>query len=693
MVLSGGGARGAAHVGILKVIDRENIPVDCIVGTSFGALVGGLYSIGYTGAEIEDILLAEDWNSILSDEPQRRLIPLIDRKDARYQGQIAFRNWKPELPAGLWGGQRLSEILDRLTSRLMLGAQYDFDKLAIRFRAVATNLIDGKGHVFKEGSLTEALRASMAVPFIFAPYEKDGMLLADGGLTHNLPTEIALAMGAETIIAVDATSPLLTKDNIRTFFDVVDQSISLQMERNVEESRKSAAIVLDPDLHEFTNRDYDKLKAIIQRGEQEADEHLEQLKALTSGIPFRPRARVSEIDAPFVEAISFEGLKELEPSRLRKHLRIREGAAADPEEIAEDVSRLYATRLFESVGYNLESVRENRYRLTFIVKEAPLRTLGASLRYDNDYGFVALAEFNSRHMFNTPSSIIVSTQFGGLEDHSAAFHFAPISSGFFLEPKVHVFRRERFDIRDQTLVDKFTDKREGGQLMMGGFILRQLEIRGGYHYQRVRIMGGSAPNRLPDSTVTAGLALHINGDTLDSPEFPRGGMTLKIMIDKQAKSVGSDFEYSRWQADCQRYFSFSPKSTIKIHAGASYSHGDVPFFDLFYIGGRSFSGGASRPFMGLEHDEFAVRHAALMGASYRRQIFSNPLSFIKRGFLEGTYNGLFFSHRQSSPYEVRYFNGGGLGLALDTMLGPLRFAGGWGEGGRLNLYFSFGPDF
>jgi NTE family protein len=693
LVLSGGGARGASHIGILKVFDREKIPVDCIAATSFGALVGGLYSLGYPAVEIEKILLGQDWNSIFSDAPQRRLTSLIERKDARYLGQIAFRNWKPELPTGLWGGQRLSEALDILTSSRMLQAQHDFDKLPIRFRAVSTNLIDGKAYIFKHGSLTEALRASMAVPLLFTPHEKDGMLLADGGLVDNLPTHVALDMGAETIIAVDATSPLLTKDKIRTFIDVIDQSISLQMERTVEESRKSATMVLDPDLHEFTNRDYDKLQEIIQRGEEEAVRRLEQLKALTAGIPWRPRTAQSEIAAPIIDSISFHGLKELSPLQLAPHLHIRKGTAVDPEEIVEDVSRLYATRLFESVQYNLEPLGHNHYRLMFIVKEAPLRTLGASLRYDNDYDFVVLAEFTARQLFNTPSNITISSQFGGLENHSATFRFAPLSAGFFLEPKANVLRQERLDIRNRELVDKYTDRREGGQVMIGGSILKQLEIRGGYRCERIRISGGSAPKRLADSTVAAGLALRFDRDSLDSPEFPRDGMTLRIQIDKQMKSLGSDLDYSRWQADYERYFSVSRKSTARFHAAAGYSHGSVPFFDFFYVGGHSFSQKASRQFMGLEHDEFAVRHVALVGASYRRQIFSNPLSFIKRGFLTGTYNGMFFSQRQSSPYDVHFFNGAGLGLALDTMLGPVRFAGGWGEGGRLNLYFSLGPSF
>ena len=694
LVLSGGGARAASHIGVLKVLEREQIPIDCIVGTSFGAVVGGLYSIGYSASEIERILSNQDWDSIFSDAPQRRFTPLIGRRNSRYQGQISFRGWRPELPTGLWGGQRLTEALDLLTSSRMLRVEYDFDKLPIQFRAVSTDLISGKAYIFEQGSMTEALRASMAIPLLFTPLEKDGMLLVDGGLVDNLPTDIARGMGADIIIAVDATSPLLEKDEIRTFLEVVDQSISLQMVRNVQESLKLATIVLKPGLDKFTYNSYDKIPEIVERGEKEADKRLEQVKALVAGIPLRPRPELARAPASIIDSISFRGLKQIKSSQLKANLRVRPGETADPSAIGADVGRLYATRLFDAVEYNLEPLGADRYRLVYVVREAPLHALGAGIRYDNDYNFVALAEYTARQMFGTPSSATVSSQFGGLEDHFAALRLIPSSAQFFfLEPKVEVSRQDRLDIRNQDQVDLFTDKREGGQLMIGGSILRQLEIEGGYRYERVRISGGSEPNRMTGSTKLAGLALRFNRDSLDSQEYPRGGMTLRIQIDKQSRSLGGDLDYSRWQADYQRYVSVSPKSTFQIHAGTAWSRGPVPFYDLFFVGGYSFSQRASRQFLGLERDEFPVRQMAILGASYRRQIFSHPLSFIRRGFLTGIYNGMFLSTRQTSPYQFDFFSGAGLGFAFDTMLGSIRAAGGWGEGGRLNFYLSLGPAF
>jgi NTE family protein len=599
----------------------------------------------------------------------------------------------PELPTGLLGGHRLMEALDGLTSSKMLQAQYDFDKLPIQFRAVSTNLIDGKEFVFKQGSMAEAIRASIAIPMLFTPLEKDGMLLVDGGLVDNLPTRIAKAMGADIIIAVDATSPLLEQKDIRTFLDVIDQSISLQMDRNVKESLNQATIVLHPDLSEFKNVDYEKMHNIIRQGEEEADRHLEELRSLLSHISPRTPSRMVEAAIPKIDSISFQGLKNVKPSQLMPILRIRAGETVDPSAIGAGVSRLYATRLFDSVAYNLEPLGQDRYQLLYIVKEAPLNSLGASLRLDNDYKLVALAEFTARRLFNSASTATISAQFGGLEDYSATLRLAPASDRLFLEPKANVQRLERLDIRNRELFDTYTDKREGGQIMVGGSLFNQLEIRGGYSYKRVRIEGGVEPKRLAGSTALAGLVLRFNRDTLDYPDFPAGGMTLEFRIDKRSKSLGSDFDYSKWQIDCQRYFSVSEKSTFRINASAGYSRGPVPFYDLFFVGGHSFSEIASRQFLGLERDEFSPNQMAVVGMSYRLRIFSHPLSFARRGFLTGVYNGLFYSNRQGPPYEFRYFNGGGLGVAVDTMIGPVRAMGGWGEGGRFHFYFTFGPQF
>jgi NTE family protein len=696
LVLSGGGARGASHIGVLKVLEREHIPIDCVVGTSFGALAGGLYSIGYSPSEVENIFSSQDWSGIFSDAPQRHLMPVLDRRNVRYQLQLSFRGWNLELPPGLWEGQRLTESLDLLTTGPILDAQYDFDKLPTQFRAVASNLLDGKAFVFKQGRMTEALRASMAVPLVFTPVEKDGMLLADGGLVDNLPTDVARDLGADIIIAVDTTSPLLEKSQIRSFINVIDQSISLEMERNVQANRKLASILIRPDLHEFTASDYSEIPKIIARGEQEAERRLGEMKNLVSGIPTRTNRSAG--NPPYaqrvIDSISFEGLKRIPSSQLMKaaHLRVHAGDVLDLSSLVGDLGRLYATRFFDSADYRLEPVAGNKCRLVYLVKESSTKALGLSLRYDNDYDFVALAEFTARQLFGSPSSATVSSQFGGLEDHFAALRLIPSPApSLFVEPKLEIRKQQRLEVSNKELIDTFTVRREGGSLTVGSTLFHVLEFEGSYHSERVKIQGGA--ESAAGQAVLAGLTFSLYRDSLDSPEFPRNGAGVQILVEKQSTALGGDFNYSKWQAEYQRYFQLSDKSTFQVNASAGFTRGPVPFYDRFFTGGYSFSERASRQFLGLERDEIRSSQRIILGASYRRQIFSGALGFVKRGYLLGAYNKLWYSDLEAPPYQFRHIDGGGLGLALNTLFGPMRVMGGWSNGGRLHFYITIGPRF
>ncbi|MDR0842767.1 MAG: patatin-like phospholipase family protein [Acidobacteriota bacterium] len=694
LALSGGGARGAAHIGILKVFEREGIPIDCIAGTSMGALAGGLYAVGYSPEEIENFLAEQDWGTLFSDAPQWRFTPLAERADSRYQGKIALRGLSLEIPGGLFSGQRFTEAMDVLTATQMLHAQNDFDKLPIPFRAVATNLVDGKPYVFHQGSLTQAVRASIAVPMMFTPIEIEDGLLIDGGLVNNLPTDIARDMGADIIIAIDVSSPLMRKDELGTLFSVVDQAISLQMEKNVEVNKKLAHLVLTPNMDGLTNTNYDKLPEIIKRGEEAAEQHLQEIKALVAGIPPRRAQPIASTTTPIIDSISFSGLKQVSTAQVESKINLHPGDEADPAAIAAEVSRIYAMRLFETVSYTLEPAGEDRYRLIFRVREDLMHTFGAGIRYDNDYNFTILAEFVARQIFRTPSRAVVSSQFGGVENHTASFRYIPAKADFlYIEPKVEISRLERKDKRDKVFIDDFTDKREGGQLMLGGTFFRQLEFSGGYRMERVRIAGGEAPRTLQGAVRRAGLFGRLNWDSLDRPEYPSSGSRLQIQVEKQSRTLGADHNYSKGLVDYRKHIPLPGESILRLKAAVGYSEGDIPFYDLFFVGGYSQSSLASKSFLGFDVDEITARQMALSEISYYRQMFSKPLSVLKRGYLTAAYNTGFFSESSSSPYNFKNWNGVGVGMALDTRIGPLRMTLGWGEGGRVNFYMSFGPSF
>jgi len=694
LVLSGGGSRGAAHIGALKVFEREGIRIDCIAGTSFGALVGGLYALGYKAADIEQIFTKEGWTSVFSNEPDLSLAPLLARVRARYQGELYFRGWIPELPSGLLAGQRLVEILDRLTTERTIAAGFDFDKLAIPFRAVATDLISGDRYVFRDGSMTDAIRASIASPPLFTPVEKDGMLLADGGLVDNLPTDVARAMGADIVIAIDVTSPLLEKDQIKTFIDVLDQSISLLMKRSVESNRRLADLVLQPDLKQYTGIDYAGIPQIIQIGAQEAEKQLPALKALLAGVPERPVPQLAPSVVPTIASVSFEGLKAIPASQLRNAVTARVGQPLDINVLEKDLRRLYATSLFDEVDFHLAPAGNNAYNLTYTLRENPLNTLGAAIRYDPDYGLVALAELRSRQLFRSPSTLTISSQFGGIDSDFATLQYIPFPRlpFFYIAPEVHLDRREYLDIQNETLVDKFTRRQIGGQLMIGT-VFKQSEFEVGYQADSATITGGTAPYRQAGALQLSGLRLNFKLNTLDTQLFPASGTLLSARIDERGKKFGSDASFTNYSLDFRRYFQVSKKASAQLYIAAGHEHGSVPFYERFYLGGFNFSEGGPRQLLGFNFDEIPACQMGIAAFAYRYQWLSRPLGFVHNGYLSAYFNAVSVSGRASAPYYFNLYQGAGAELAFNTLIGPIRFSGGWGTGGRYDFYFTFGPAF
>jgi NTE family protein len=693
LVLSGGGARGAAHIGVLKILEREGIPIDLIVGTSIGAMVGGLYSLGYKAGEIERIFMGEDWAGVFSNLPDISLDPLLARDKSRYQGEIHFNGWAPELPTGLIAGQRLTEILDRLTTDRIMAAGFDFDRLPIPFRAVATNLVNGERVVFHDGPITEALRASSAIPFLFAPVEKGPMMLADGGLVDNLPTDVARELGATLVIVVDVTSPLLEKQQIRTFLEVVDQSISLQMRRDVIANLKLADIVLRPDLELHTATDYAKLRDIIQIGAKTAESMLGELKAKVAAAG--AGARTSQASSPArakVASISIAGLAQVTAAQVRQELKTRVGQPLDVAALVEDLRRLYATGLFELADYELKKTVDGEYALTFKVRESAMRIIGGAIRYDRDHGFVALAEIKARQIFHTPSTVVASSQFGGLDHDSLKLHYIPFAGRpvLFVAPEIHYDRREHREFSDGHLTDKYLEKRTGAQMMIGTSF-RRFEFGIGYLEERVSVTGGSV--EFPGALYLRGVRWNLERNSLDSQDFPSRGGRLSMQLDWKLTALASSYSYGRHAADGSHYFPLTDTSNLKVYGSLGHSRGSMPAIENFHAGGFNYAHGGSMQVLGFDYDEMSARQMWIAGAAYRYRWLARPFGFARRIFISGYYNAAGVSPQSRLPYNFDVFHGGGAEISMDTLIGPLRAAAGWGEGGRFHFYLSLGPSF
>lgn len=366
LALSGGGARGIAQIGVLKVFEREGIPIDCIVGSSIGSIVGGLYAAGYSADQILQIAQGIDWDEILIDRPRRIDLFLAQKEERdRYLFQIRFHGFKPHVPSALTPGQKLSSILTDLTMRASHWTSSDFDSLKIPFRAVATDLISGRKIVIGEGDLVEAMLASCSVPLLFSPVERDSMLLVDGGLVDNIPVDVTREQGVDIVIAVDTSSKLRKREELSAPWEVADQVAGImQRERNKAQGAK-ADILLRPDLNDRLPTDFRNLEEVFQAGIREAEAKVEDIKRLIFS------HREDDLDQNRVILPTSVQIKGTHLPQVFAKIRVRPGQPCCIRKVLSDLEGIYRTGFFSDVKAIIED-KGDATILTYLLKENPI---------------------------------------------------------------------------------------------------------------------------------------------------------------------------------------------------------------------------------------------------------------------------------------------------------------------------------
>ena len=361
VVLAGGGARGGAHIGALRELERARVPVNCIAGTSVGAIIAALYATGASPDEIEAFAASIDWDQVFSDRSTRRDTSFrrkLDDELALVHPGVGFSGGVFKLRGGVITGHNISSVLSRIAARFP--GERDFDRLPIPLRIVATDIGSGEAVVFSHGDLAQVLRASMAVPGVFAPVDIDGRLLVDGGVANNLPVDVVRGMGARTVIAVDVSEPLLPQDQIRSAVDVTEQLTNILTRRNTAVQLKSLGerdVLITPELSEFSNTDFSSMLAMVPRGAEAALAVREQLARLQ--LPTADYAALRQVQRPQLpapRAIAFYRLhnhSHVTNTVLRRQMRLDEliGQPLTPELLQRHLALAYGTAMFESLRY------------------------------------------------------------------------------------------------------------------------------------------------------------------------------------------------------------------------------------------------------------------------------------------------------------------------------------------------------
>lgn len=393
LVLSGGGAKGLAHIGIIRAMEKAGLTPDYVTGTSMGSIVGGLYAIGYTADEIEQMAATVDWDAVLSNKIPLNEITFEEKGYyGRYIGELPVDGLKVGLPRGLIEGQQLSELLSRLT-RSVHDIE-DFNELPIPFNCVGADIATGEPIVLNKGSLPEAIRASMAIPTVFTPVEIDGRLLVDGGLVRNFPVEEVRAMGAEIVIGVFVSSGLSSKDELDNFISVLAQSAFMTSALDSKRQKKLVDIYIEPNLKDYSTGSFNQWDDIIAQGDSSGDKYYETFKNLADSLgqlgPFRTVKKLPQKQEYLITDITVTGNEKISSNLIKGKLRIEEGSILSMDEIDKLISIVYGTRYFDKVEY--EIIRHGaKYELKIKVQEAPDGYLKLAAQYDseNDIGINA----------------------------------------------------------------------------------------------------------------------------------------------------------------------------------------------------------------------------------------------------------------------------------------------------------------
>jgi NTE family protein len=395
LTLSGGGAKGFAHIGVLQVIDSLGLKVDYISGTSIGAVIGAMYATGYSAKEIEEIARSVDWQAAFGMKPDLDYVHIYNRRGAgRHVVEFPLKRTGIHFRSGFIQGQQLWSLLEKLFFHVRNAD--DFNDFLIPFACVATNIETGEEVVMNKGDIVSALRASMAMPGIFEPVTRDDKVLFDGGMVNNFPVDVVKEMGADYVIGVYVSDGLRSAEELRTPVEVIYQMGFIRDALKFRINKEKADIFLEPDLGKFTAAGFTHIDGMIEEGRQSArhfsarlDSLAKQGQACRAG-GYRERDRKKNI---VVDSVLFRGLENVRPSYINNIAGIQPEDTVNADKVQSLINTFYATGYFDRVTYSYvpSSYEDERMNLIFNFSEKPLARISGAIHYNSFAGVGIIA--------------------------------------------------------------------------------------------------------------------------------------------------------------------------------------------------------------------------------------------------------------------------------------------------------------
>jgi NTE family protein len=626
LVLGGGGAKGAAHIGVLEVLDELRVPVDCVAATSMGALVGGIFASGTAPDDIERSVLGIDWSQTVGGVGQRDRTP-IERKlqQMSYTNSLEIGISKGGVsgPGGLLATQDIESLIWRLVSR----AQFtqDFDKLPIPFRAVATDMLSGKMVVLDSGDLSVAMRASMAIPGAFAPVNLDGKLLADGGMVRNLPVDVARDLCADVVIAVWLTTPEPTAQDLDSAFSVISRSLDLMVTAN---ERTQIATLTDDDvgiqvdMGDIETGDFDRVGDAVTLGREAARQHRDAL--LRYALPedqylaWQKRTRSDQDKTYRLAGVQVVGTRRVNPDFVRAQLDDAEpGTDLTPTKITAYAERVYALGDFERVDYRLTGAGNDKTLEIHPVEKSwgPnfLRfDLGLATTGDGDLRAVLRAEHERTWLNGYGGRWHNAVQVGQQTLLTTDF-YQPIDvrQHFFVQPILQYGDDLEDLYYDGDRVARYFLSELYGQFDFGVNFGTRAQLRFGLRHGWEQARFDTGLPGLPELPRQADTALQYRFiyDTRDSVALPTKGSFFNARYMESRQWLGGELDYGLWEAVLAQAFDFRGNSLNLIFGAGNTLRGEPPVNRKFQLGGI-------RTFPGLRPGELRGNEYWYVGTSY-----------------------------------------------------------------------------
>ncbi|MEX1011346.1 MAG: patatin-like phospholipase family protein [Balneolaceae bacterium] len=692
LALSGGGAKGIAHIGVLKVLEEAGIRPDYITGTSMGSLVGALYSIGYTPDEMEMLARTTDWEEIFSDRSDRRQLSMYERDvDERYIVNLPVRETGIDLPAGLISGQSIFLWIARHTWQVH--EVEDFNRFPIPFAAIATDLETGEAVVMRDGFLPDAIRASISLPTVMLPHVVNGRVLMDGGLVRNLPVEDARNMGADIVIAVDVSTPLRSAEELQSIFTILTQAMNYRMSNSTIRQKALAdlAITVD-DLDDFLISDFMEADRFIEYGEKAARLKLNELKEIAS----LQRPGIIVEDEPersrriLLNEVQIEGNNLIPADYIRTELALELGDRIDLEDIESAIKRLYSTRLFNLITYRVtENTDSEGVSLLFRIDENRDDQVRIAARYESPTQASIKMHTSLRNIGLRGSTFRTGLRIGRDARFSTEYlWFGNSRSSYGLRGRL-VYEGE--SVNHYSGNERTSSLRHHlgrAELFSGTFMSNQSLAGVGIRYEIQRFTQEINPQDIP-FTNRDHYALYalFYTDSRNRRSWTTRGQLLYMNAVLSDDRILSTLKYNLQEFYWSSWYPLSESVTLNnsIYAGRS-STGELPW-------GYWFSPNRSREYVdtirfgGYERYEIAGSNIQLVSASIQ-------LEPIRHRFLRlSGYAGNTFERWNWNPFEQNYRLGFSLSFGAQTVVGPLQAIISTSSSNRLLFELQLGYEF